>query len=470
MAFKYQQLAQQVVTEIQADKLKAGDPLPALRKFARLHQVSLATASQTYEWLQRQGLIVAKAQSGFYIKGQPSTLPLSTPGPKSICIEHDPSDVIFDIMQNALTHDRIGLSSGFLDESLRPSVALQRSIKRSARLANITANSYGHTQGDIKLRRVIAEQMRERFCLVNQDEILITNGCLEAVNLAVQQVTLAGDTVAIFTPCYSGLLTALQYANRKILEIPCDSEGPDMQHVALLFSQKKFSCLIISAIAANPLGFNLSHRHKKQLAALAKQHQIYIIEDDTFGSLAYQTQDTGPVYAYEHHGFVVYCSSFSKDLNPSMRIGWIASGSLIPTLMRRKVSMNITCNMPCQLAMADYLLSESYPAHLRKLRNILQLQIMKLQASVLKYFPNGTRVSEPKGGFFIWVELPQPLLAMDIYQQSVQLGICFMPGHTFSMSGQYDHCLRLSVIRLWDESLSNAVSQLGQIAHALMQK
>lgn len=470
MAFKYQQLAQQIVTEIHSDKLKAGDPLPALRKFAHQHQVSLTTANQAYEWLQRQGLIVAKAQSGFYVKGQPNSLPLSAPTPKSISIHHDPSDVIFDIMQNALTYDRIGLSNGFLDESLRPSLALQRSIKRTAKLANITANSYGHTQGEVKLRNAVAELMRSRFCLVDADNLLITNGCLEAVNLVVEHISQVGETVAILTPCYSGLLTALQYANRKIMEIPCDSQGPDMQHLAELFARRAFTTLIISATATNPLGFNLSHQDKKQLAALAKQHQIYIIEDDTFGSLAYHTQETGPAYAYQHDGFIIYCSSFSKDLTPGMRIGWIASDRLIPALMRRKVSMNITCSIPCQLAMADYLLSESYPAHLRKLRSTLQIQVMKLQACILENFPAGTRVSTPQGGFFIWVELPDSLLAMDIYRQSVQQGICFMPGHTFSMSGQYDHCLRLSVTKTWSHHLAHAVEQLGQIAEQLMQK
>ena len=468
VAFKYQQLAEDLAEQIYSDKLKPGEALPALRKFASQHQVSLATANQTYDWLQRQGLIIAKAQSGFYVKGQMKILPLSKPAPKTVPIKHDPSDLIFDILQNALSFDRIGLSHGFLDESLRPSLALQRALKRSAKLANITANSYGHTQGEIKLRHAISDLMRQRGCAIHSDKILITNGCLEAVNLVIEQLTQVNDTVAIFTPCFSGLLTALQYANRKIIEIPCGPEGPDMQHLAQLFAQGAFDTLLFSAIATNPMGFTLSHQHKKQLAALAKQYQIPIIEDDTFGSLGYDESNSVPVYAADHGGYVVYCSSFSKDIAPSFRLGWIASNHLIPALTRRKVSQNVTCNIPSQLALADYLLSESYSAHIRKLRRNLQLLVMKLQNAILQYFPDDTRVSQPQGCCFIWVALPQDISALDVYRQAVEQGICIMPGFTFSMSGEYNHCFRISITKEWNEASQQAVARLGEIARQLL--
>ncbi|WP_158971783.1 PLP-dependent aminotransferase family protein [Paraglaciecola sp. L3A3] len=467
MTFKYQQLATHVTGEIQNQTLAAGEPLPALRKFALQHQVSLATATKTYEWLQSQGLIVAKAQSGFYVKGHSSIKPLSQPRLKSVSIKHDPSDVIFEILQNALTFDRVGLSSGYLDESLRPSLELQRSLKRTAKIANLTANSYGHTQGEVKLRNAIVDIMRQRQCSINTEQIIVTNGCLEAINLVLGQVSEVGDTVAIFTPCYSGLLTALKHAKRQVLEIPCGPEGPDMVHVAELFSQGKFTTLLFSAIASNPIGFSLPRKTKKQLALLAKQYQTYIIEDDTFGSLDYRQGTTEPAYAYDHAGYIVYCSSFSKDLAPNMRLGWIASKPLMPGLMRHKVALNITCNMPCQLAMADYLFSESYSAHIRKLTTTLQQQVLKLQTCVLQHFPAGTRVSQPQGGFFLWVELPHQIKTMEIYNLAVQENICFMPGHTFSMSGQYEHCLRLSINQIWHSDLEQAVCRLGEITCAL---
>lgn len=470
MAFKYQQLAEQVTSDIQNHTLGAGSPLPALRKFALQHQVSLATANKTYEWLQAQGLIVAKAQSGFYVKAQSNIVPLSRPSLKSVSIQHDSSEVIFDILQNALTNDRVGLSNGYLDESLRPSLELQRSLKRTAKIANFTANSYGHTQGVQKLRNAVVDIMGQRNCAVSPEHILITNGCLEAVNLAVDQISQLNDTVAIFTPCYSGLLTALKHKQRQVLEIPCGTDGPDIQHLEELFNQRAFTSLIFSSTATNPLGFSLSRKTKRHIASLAKLHQIYIIEDDTFGSLGFSTTNLEPAYSYDHGGYIVYCSSFSKDLAPNMRLGWIASQPLMTRIMRQKVALNITCNMPCQLAMADYLLTESYALHIRKLTLTLQQQIAKLQTCVLNYFPGGTRVSQPQGGFFLWVELPKKIKAMDIYNLAVQQNICFMPGHTFSMSGQYDHCLRLSATSVWRPELEQAVVQLAQIAKFISSK
>ncbi|MGJ8681035.1 PLP-dependent aminotransferase family protein [Paraglaciecola sp.] len=466
MAFKYQELAEQVSTSIEKNQFAAGTPLPPLRKFADQHKVSLATANKTYEWLQSQGLIVVKPQSGFYVKGQRSIPQLSQPKVQSVSIDHDPSDAIFDILQNALSLDRVGLSNGYLDESLRPSLALQRAIKRTAKRANLTANSYGLTQGEPKLRQAIVDVMALRQCPVNANQILITNGCLEAVNLVIQQVSQERDTVAIFTPCYSGLLTALKNSHRKVLEIPCGVNGPDMQHLAELFAQKAFKTLIFSAIATNPLGFSLTKKQKQQLGTLAKRHQTYIIEDDTFGSLGYQ-QNATPAYAQEHNEYVIYCSSFSKDIAPNMRIGWIISPSLMPALKRRKLALNISCNMPCQLAMADYLLTESYTSQVRKLTFTLQQQMVQLQNCVLEHFPEGTKISQPEGGFFLWVELAKHVNTMSLYQLAVDENLCFMPGYTFSMSGHYDHCLRLSVNQLWNDKLAKAVAQLGKLAYQI---
>ncbi|MCF2948517.1 PLP-dependent aminotransferase family protein [Paraglaciecola aquimarina] len=468
MAFKYQELATQIGEDIQQDKLRAGEPLPALRRFATQHNVSLATANKTYEWLQRQGLITVKAQSGFYVKGQVSFTPLSQPKLKSVSIEHDPSNAIFDILQNALTYDRVGLSNGYLDESLRPSTALQRCIKRTAKIANLTANSYGHIQGEYKLRSAIGEFMQQKQCAVSADNILVTNGCLEAVNLVIEQVTIQGDTVAIFTPCYSGLLTALKHKHRKVLEIPCGAQGPDMSHVLQLFKQQAFKTLIFSSTATNPLGFSLSDQNKQQLASLANQYKISIIEDDTFGSLAYSFTPPRPAFSYEHGGYVIYCASFSKDLAPNMRIGWITSTKDMADLQRQKLALNITCNMPCQLAMADYLLTENYQTQIHKVTQTLQQQMATLQSCVLSHFPAGTKVSQPTGGFFLWVELPNKINAMDLYQLAIDENLCFMPGHTFSMSGQYDHCLRLSITQIWDQQLEKAVSNLGKLANTFL--
>ncbi|MDU0354184.1 aminotransferase class I/II-fold pyridoxal phosphate-dependent enzyme [Paraglaciecola aquimarina] len=240
MAFKYQQLAELILSEINSAHLQAGQALPALRKFAKQHQVSLATATKTYEWLQSQGVIDVKAQSGFYVKAQPAIPMLSKPKLKSVSIEHDQSDVIFEILQNALTYDQIGLSNGYLDSSLRPSAELRRSFKRTAKQASLTTNSYGHTQGELKLRQAIVNIMQQRQCSLNSEQVIVTNGCLEAVNVVLAQITERDDTVAILTPCYSGLLTALKHAKRQILEIHCGANGPDMTHLAELFDQGAF--------------------------------------------------------------------------------------------------------------------------------------------------------------------------------------------------------------------------------------
>ena len=466
MAFKYQVLAQQVVQDIGSNRLAPGSALPALRKFAAMHSVSLTTATQAYSWLEQQGLIYSKAQSGFYVKGQAESRPLALPLLKPVSVDGSRTEYIYTVTQNALSNDLNGFSNGYLDANLRPAQQLQRALKRSTQSMNAAYNAYGEPAGITKLRAAISEQMQDRNVNISSDNVVVTNGCLEALNLLVMEYTKPGDTVALLTPCYSGSLNAVRNLDRAILEIPCSAEGPDIDLIEQLCKENAFKTLIFSCTAFNPLGFNLSVNTKKRIAYLAKTYKIFFIEDDTFGSLSFLEDQATPAFAYDHAGFILYCSSFSKDLAPNLRLGWVATQNNVDNIIRRKLSFNISSPTPNQHAMADYLFSVGYSSHIRQLRAILKSEVFRLQEYVLRLFPEGTQISEPAGGFFLWVALPAAV-SRTLYTESVAQGIGFVPGDAFTLTENYQNCIRLSANTLWSHERETNLCVIGKLANQL---
>lgn len=487
MAFKYQQLAERQAKRIAANELQAGAALPSLRRYAEHHNVSLSTASKAYQWLEQQGLIQAEAKRGYFVCAQ-SGSPIQAPKLEAQLVSGDSSDVILNVLHSALREDLLSFGGAFLSADFLPVLELQRCLTRAARRNPNAAYSYGLEQGDSGLRQALCERMAERNCHLQPEQLLITNGCLEAVTLAILQLTNVGDVVAIFSPCYSGLLLSLQNCGRKILEIPCGPQGPDLDALEALMAVGAFKALVFSAIGYNPLGFNLSVSAKQRLASLAARYQIPAIEDDTFGELAFTGEESSPVFSYENSceelscensaegsagevegSWLVYCSSFSKSLAAGYRVGWLATRGPIAPLLKRKLALNLTSSLPAQVGLADYLFSEGYRAHLNRLRSRLECELNRMRQAVVEYFPVDTQVSSPRGGLFLWLRLPAGVASMDLYQEALKCGICIGPGETFSMAGLAEDCIRLTVCEAWSGERERGIQKLGNLVRQLQQ-
>lgn len=475
MAFKYRQLAQQQAGRIARKELKAGEALPSLRRYAEHHGISLSTANKTYQWLEQQGLIHAKNKSGYFVRVQ-NTDVLSATTTEAKLVQGDNSDVILNVHQNTLRSDLQSFAGGYLAAEFLPVTELQRCLTRAARRNPSAAYSYGLEQGDSGLRQALCERMAERNCHLRPEQILVTNGCLEAVTLAVLQLTEVEDVVAIFSPCYSGLLLGLKNSGRQILEIPCTSQGPDLDQLEELMQQGVFKALVFSAIGYNPVGFNMSVADKRRLAAMAVRYQTPCIEDDTFGELAYAGEESSPVFSYEPvdenspaDSLVIYCSSFSKSLAAGYRIGWLATRRPMNDFLKRKLALNLTCSLPAQAGLADYLFSEGYRAHLNRLRARLERESSRLQRAVIECFPEGTKVSAPRGGMFVWLQLPAGVTSMALYSRALEQGICISPGEIFSMAGLSSDNIRLTAGEPWSDEREQGVIKLAECVRKMMQ-
>jgi DNA-binding transcriptional MocR family regulator len=217
----------------------------------------------------------------------------------------------------------------------------------------------------------------------------------------------------------------------------------------------------------NPLGSLLSDEKKKALVALLTKYQVPLIEDDVYGELYFGDKRPTPAKAFDTEGLVMHCSSFSKCLAPGYRVGWVATGRYSKAIERLKLTTTLSASAPAQVALAQYLQKGGYDKHLRSLRHTLLVNQIKFTEAIERYFPDGTRLTVPQGGYFLWVKLPDGVNALEVHRIALANGISIAPGPIFSAQKRFTDYIRLNYGHIWDARMEASLSTLGSIVRDL---
>ena len=326
--------------------------------------------------------------------------------------------------------------------------------------------------GDERLRQQIALRYGVHGTAVDVEEIIITNGAMEALNLCLEAVTQPGDVVVVESPTFYAALQALERLNLQALEIATHPrDGIDLAALAEALQrqppqQPVKACWLMPSFQ-NPLGSLMPEDKKRELVALLARHQIPLIEDDVYGELHFGPQRPPPAKAFDGEGLVMHCSSFSKSLAPGYRVGWVAAGRFATAVQRLKLMTTLSAATPSQQALSEYLAQGGYDRHLRALRRSLEQQQAIALAAVAQHFPRGTRVSRPEGGYFLWAELPQEVDALALHRQALAQGISLAPGQIFSADRRFAHCVRINYGHPAHDRLQPALECVGRLATVL---
>ena len=337
------------------------------------------------------------------------------------------------------------------------------SESRRFRLQSI---SYPPATGHKRLRSQIAKRSLSSGCPLAPDDIVVTSGCVEAMNLALQAVCRPGDTVAIGSPVYPTFLKSIQWMGLKVLEIPSNGQGMNLEVLEYAIRHNPVSACITIANFNNPLGSLMPDVKKRALVGLLAKHDIPLIEDDVYGDLAYGPNRPPSTKAFDEKGLVLCCSSFSKTLAPGYRVGWIAPGRFKERVVQLKALLNVASSSPVQLAIAEFLTNGGYDHHLRRIRRIYARQTALLREAVARHFPAGTRVSRPEGGYILWVEMPEGFDSFTLYEAALREGIGIAPGTIFTLGDRYGNCFRLNAA-FWSERTEQALETLGGVAKGM---
>jgi DNA-binding transcriptional MocR family regulator len=297
------------------------------------------------------------------------------------------------------------------------------------------------------------------------DEIIVTNGAMEALNLCLQAVTKPGDVVVVESPTFYAALQALERLHLKAVDVETDPvEGVRLEALETLLKQQKVAACWFMPTFQNPLGALMPNAKKQALVQLLARHGVPLIEDDVYAELHFGLRRPLPAKAFDQDGLVLHCSSFSKSLAPGYRVGWAAAGRYAKDVERLKMMTSLASPIPPQLAIAEYLMQGGFDRHLRHLRGALQSQHTVARALIERFFPKGTRMTEPQGGYFVWLELPLGVNALDIHHQAMAQSISTAPGVLFSADRRFTRHLRLNVGHPVNSQIRAALKLLGGMA------
>ena len=468
---RYEALAADIEASIRHGTLQTGDRLPSVRQTGERRGVSASTVFQAYYLLEARGLVRARDRSGYYVTGggvrnaPPEMERSSRPGEGSVAL--DVSEHVFEILGASMSRQVVPLGSAFPSPLLFPLERLGQMMGSSARSLDPWSTVDDMTPGSAALRRQISLRYLADGLQVPADEIVVTNGAMEALNLCLGAVTRPGDSVIVESPTFYAALQALERQHLQAIEVPTHPrEGIELEALASAIERHKPKACWLMTTFQNPLGSLMPEVKKKALVDLLARHGIPLIEDDVYAELYFGDRRPPPAKAFDTAGLVMHCSSFSKSLAPGYRIGWVAAGGFARQVARQKLSTTLGTSVPSQLALTAYLEQGGFDRHLRKLRQTLAVQQAGFAQAVGHFFPAGTRATRPLGGYFLWVELPAGVDALAIHRAALDHGISVAPGPIFSATHEFRNCLRLNYGHAWNAATEKALRTLGGLVAA----
>ncbi len=462
----YLKVARQIEGQIRKGALRVGDKVPSIRGLKRQQGVSVSTVLQAYFWLENQGWIEPRPQSGFYVR-----LPFAelVPEPdfqasRNVPTEIGVGDVLNEVVSTIGDQSKVPLSSASAGPTLYPNRKLNRIIHKITREDPAHSSRYDFTIGLTALRRQIARRSTVHGCNFSPNELVITCGGIEALNLGLRAVARPGDVIAMESPTYFAILQIIESLGMKAIEIPTHPRnGMDLDALRSAIRKHRVRACISITNCHNPLGFILDDTYKKNLVALLTKHDVPLIEDDIYGDITFDGIRPKTAKAFDTENIVLLCSSFSKVLAPGFRVGWIHPGRYLDTVTRLKFINTIASPSLPQLTIAEFIQSGGYDRYLRGLRTSLANQVQVYSQAVARYLPEGTKISRPAGGYVLWVELPETIDALKLYRAALTQNISIVPGLIFSASGRFRNHIRISCGHPWSDSIERALATLGKL-------
>ena len=469
--FLYVDLADRIQAQIDSGAFKLSAKLPSLRVLCQDTGYSMTTVLQAYIELEKRGIVESRQRSGYFIKARLERLrdrPEMKPHamiPKKVALD----DLIHQLTQDMGTPDLLNLGSVAVAPGHLPVRRLHKHLKSipQKRIPDVIAG-YGHPQGDVLLRQQIANLLFPIIPAVQAEDIIVTNGCTEALSLGLRAVCNPGDTVIMESPTDPWLRQTVKDSGLLALEVPTDPDtGIDIASVKKIIAQEAIAACMLNPNCQNPLGFIMPAENKRALAELLGSHSIPIIENDVCGELYFGERRPSPVIKWDAADNVIYCSSFSKVLAPGLRIGWVVSGRYMEAIKRLKLNQSLVSPALNQAVVANYLKEGTFHRHLRKLRRTMRLQYSYCATALEKHLPRSVRMTSPSGGQSIWVELPDGIHGRAVYDRAREHGISILPGILCTSYDTFDHCIRIGYGGVWGKATEQAVGRVGAIIEKL---
>ncbi|MBU1001992.1 MAG: PLP-dependent aminotransferase family protein [Proteobacteria bacterium] len=467
--YQYKKIEEHVLNLVESGVLQPGQRLPSLRKMATSTRVSVPTVAQAYAELESRGLLESRERSGFYVSLDYKRLPAP-----SLCPRAKPGQMDMSrpaLLEAALKscHSNVcdPMNRYYPDQSLLAGHCLGK-ILRSVILENpVRAASNVPPQGFIELRKQIALRCMNADLAVSPDEVVVTPGTMSGIAALLACITRPGDAVLIQSPAFILYLRVIETLGLRAIEIPsCPQNGIPVQHVADAirdFDVK--ACLLIPNFHMD--GSLTPDEAKRRIVKMLTDKNIPLLEDDVYGELYFGQERPSLFKTFDTTGLVATASSLTRTIAPGYRLGWLLPGRFKDQVLAYMAMTDSRPATPIQLALAEFLRKGEFEKHMKGLRAAMALSMARMQCEVGRRFPEGTQVSRPQGGFYLWVQMPSQVDSKDVFLRARDKGVVIFPGSLLSFSDTFKNCIRINCRGVWNDKIREALGVLGGIVTEL---
>ena len=373
--------------------------------------------------------------------------------------------VVREILKVTERPEIISFAGGLPAPELFPIEAIAEGHAKVFRESGATALQYSTTEGWMPLREWIADGLKNRRGIqTTAEQILITSGSQQGIDLVAKIFLEPGDKVLVENPCYLAALQAFSAYEADFVAVESDDFGMRVDQVEEAIKRENPKLIYIVADFQNPKGTTLSLERRQHLLEISQRYRIPIVEDNPYGALRYRGERLPVLASLDEEGLVIYLSTFSKTLSPGMRIGWIAATKEInQMLVIAKQATDLHTNTIAQRAVAKTLETFDYDGHISTLCQVYGERCLTMINAITKHFPAETKWTKPEGGLFLWAELPEGLSGAELLEAALKERVAFVPGAPFFATQPKSNFIRLNFSNSKPEMIEEGIARLGRV-------
>lgn len=457
----YQQLIRHFQMQINNGQLQAGTRLPPSRDLASALGIGRISVVSAYNELQSKGLISAHPGRGTFVSGGEQTRKVT---PKNHTQSQPiPHQNMREILRLAQRDGVLGFNSGCPPDEFLPVDAFRHAIDTVMHRDGAAAITYEEAEGYMPLRTAIRDFVSSEGINVRAENILITGGAQQAIDLVLQSILSPGETIITTDPTYLGFLDIAHVRRVHPMGVDIDDDGICMSKLEDMLIEYHPKLLYINPTFHNPTGSTMSIHRRRQLLRLAHQYDVMILEDGVYHQLHFDEPAPPPLKALDEYGIVLHVSSFSKILLPGTRIGYVvADGYARERISRVKQATDICSPALLQRAVHQYMRRGLLAGHLDHVRHILRKRRDAAVEAAQRYFPLESKWKVPKGGLYMWVELPESgPTAAELYMSAIEHGVAYALGTLFHMNGGGARHIRINFGSYPEDKIHEGFRRLG---------
>lgn len=443
--YKYELFTRFIEEQINKGILQSGDRLPSVREVKRRYYLSTSSVQSGYEHLIIKGLVESRPRTGYFIaRFQKEDVPEIRTSLLPVAKDRVFTKNVMLTSARGKPSESSSFNAAAPGDLLVAQKLILRTMQEVIREKGASLLRYYPSDGLSELKNEIARHMRLYGCLFNPEELIITDGALQALTIALGAVTRSGDVVAVESPCVFSVLETIKSLDLKIIEIPVHyRNGFDTEYLKKVCMQNSIKAVVLTPNFHNPTGILMSDDAKKEVLNIALEYQVPIIENDIYGDLYFGEKRPSCIESFDTTGLVMTFSSYSKTLAPGIRLGWLHAGKFFSRSERLRFGLGRSVSPVYQELILKLLQKNAYERHLRSFRKKLNEQAFQLLDALRKFFPENSYFHRPQGGYSIWGQLPKETDMKAFYGYCERNRILFTPGATFSLTDEYSHHFRI---------------------------